>query len=368
MIGIYLHIPFCTSKCPYCDFYSLSGASDTDKDRYVQALITSLHEWASELNTKADTVYLGGGTPTLLGAKRLSLLLTAARDTFCVPTDAEITLEANPGDDLSELFAAFQAAGGNRVSLGVQSVNDVHLRTLGRRHTVADVDVAVAAARRAGIANLSMDLMLGTSGQTAADIRNSARRFADWGATHVSAYLLKIEHGTPYATAPPPLPDDDTAAALYLEAVDTFAAYGYAQYEISNFAKRGCESRHNLKYWNAEPYLGIGPAAHSFVQGKRWYYPRSLQAFLDGCAPLAENPNDTAIPENSPTEYAMLRLRLTEGLTEAGYTARFASPIPTEWRTKAAALPSRLVTVDADGIRLTPDGFLVSDAILARIL
>ncbi len=368
MLGLYLHVPFCASKCPYCDFYSLAGRTDDDKDRYLQTMIDSLRHWSSQLHTTADTVYLGGGTPTLLGADRLARLIAAARDAFSVPDGAEISLEANPGDDLNDILTAFAVAGGNRLSLGVQAVSDEHLQLLGRRHTVSDVDAAIAAARHAGISNVSCDLMLGTSEQTSADIRAAARRFAEWGARHVSAYLLKLESGTPYAAAPPALPDEDTAASLYLEAVAALKEQGYAQYEISNFARPGFESRHNLKYWCSEPYLGIGPAAHSFLDGKRLYYPRSLSAFLDGCEPLAENPNDTAIPENSPEEFAMLRLRLTAGLTETGYRTRFGSPIPLSWREKAAALPPHLVTVDAEGIRLTTEGFLVSDAILAHIL
>ncbi len=368
MIGLYLHVPFCASKCPYCDFYSLAGQTDEDKDRYLQAMLASLHEWASQLNTTADTVYLGGGTPTLLGPDRLARLIAAARDAFCVPNDAEITLEANPGDDLCDVLRAFVAVGGNRLSLGVQSVNERHLQILGRRHTVSDVNAAVIAAHRAGLSNISCDLMLGTSEQTVADVRTAARRFAEWGARHVSAYLLKLENGTPYAATPPSLPDEDEAAALYLEAVAALKEQGYAQYEISNFAQPDFESRHNLKYWNLEPYLGIGPAAHSFLNGSRLYYPCSLSAFLDGCEPLRETPDNTVIPENSPAEFAMLRLRLTAGLTEKGYLSRFGSSIPTVWREKAATLPPHLVTVDAKGIRLSPEGFLVSDAILAHIL
>ncbi len=368
MLGLYLHIPFCSSKCPYCDFYSLVGQTDEDKDRYVQAMIHSLQRWSAQLNTAADTLYLGGGTPSLLGARRLARLITAARDAFSVSDNAEITMEANPGDSLDEILSAFVSAGGNRLSLGVQAVNDEHLHLLGRRHTVSDVDTAVTAVHRAGIDNLSLDLMLGTSGQTRAHIAEAARRFADWGARHVSAYLLKLENGTSYAATPPPLPDEDTAAALYLETVSALEKNGYAQYEISNFSHPGFESRHNLKYWYLEPYLGIGPAAHSFIDGKRLYYPRSIAAFLAGEKPLPETPADTAIAENSPAEFAMLRLRLTQGLTERDFEHRFGSPIPADWREKADTLPSHLVTVDKNGIRLTPEGFLVSDAIIAHII
>lgn len=368
MIGLYLHVPFCVSKCPYCDFYSLTGSTDTDKDRYTAALLTALHDWAAHTGETADTVYLGGGTPSLLGAGRIHTLLKTARDAFHIPETAEITLEANPADNLDEVFRGFAAAGGNRVSLGVQAVNDDHLKVLGRRHTVRDVDSAVLAAHRAGLSNLSLDMMLATAGQTAADIHLAVRCFSDWGAKHVSAYLLKLESGTPYALSPPLLPDEDAAAALYLETVEALRENGYRQYEISNFAKTGYESRHNLKYWNSEPYLGIGPAAHSFIGGKRLYYPRSVTAFCEGAMPLPETDGASLFAENSPEEYAMLRFRLCEGLTEQGFAARFGSAIPAGWRKRAAALPPHLITADEYGIRLTAEGFLVSDAILARIL
>ena len=368
MLGLYVHIPFCASKCPYCDFYSLTDITDEGKDRYLQVLLSSLHSWSSKLNITADTIYLGGGTPSLLGAHRLAKLITAARNAFSVSDNVEITMEANPGDDLKEVFSAFACVGGNRLSLGVQSVNDEHLKRLGRRHTVSDVDTAVAAAHKAGINNLSFDLMLGTSGQTYTDIVTAVHRFSEWGARHVSAYLLKIEPHTPYAETRPVLPDEDSAAALYLDAVRALKETGYEQYEISNFSVAGFESRHNLKYWNSEPYLGIGPAAHSFIDGKRLYYPRSLSAFLDGNEPLPETPADTVIAENSPEEFAMLRLRLTKGLTEQAFQDRFGIPIPKAWRDKFAALPAHLVSVDQTGMRLTPEGFLVSDAILAHLL
>ncbi len=368
MLGLYLHIPFCMSKCPYCDFYSLVGCGDDEKNRYLTTLTAMLYKWAETLNMPADTIYLGGGTPTLLGAKRLEQLITNARTAFCVPDHAEITLEANPGDDLHEVLSAFRFVGGNRLSLGVQAVDDEKLQLLGRRHSVQQAEQTARLAHRLGLDNLSFDLMLATSEQTISDVQQAARRFADWGATHISAYLLKIEPNTPYALSCPPLPDDDQAATLYLEAVQSFAKHGYAQYEISNFAKPGYESRHNLKYWNSDPYIGIGPSAHSFVDGRRFFYPRSLSAFYDGQDPLAETTSDIDIPENSPAEYAMLRLRLTEGLTEHGFFSRFGQPIPTEWRKRAARIPPHLLIADEKGMRLTAAGFLVSDVILSRLL
>lgn len=366
MLGIYIHVPFCVSKCPYCDFYSLTGSTEETKDAYVQALIREMDRWATHGDT-VDTVYFGGGTPSLLGGARLARLLEAARRRFAFAADTEITLEANPADDLAETFAAFAAAGGNRISLGMQDADDTQLRRLGRRHTAAQVETAVAAAKAAGITNVSLDMMLGTEGQTAEQVKAAAARCAALGASHVSAYLLKLEPHTPFGNCPPPLPDEEETVALYHTAADELAKYGYEQYEISNFAKGGKVSRHNLKYWNLEPYIGLGPSAHSFYNGRRVYYPRSLEAFLAGCDPVLEGDNE-CIDENSPEEYAMLRLRLTEGLTEQGFAARYGTPIPARWRQKAEALPSSLVVTDTAGIRLTRDGFLVSDAVIAEIL
>ncbi len=363
--GIYIHVPFCTSKCPYCDFYSLTTADATLKDAYVDALCREMQKKAG---VQADTLYFGGGTPTLLGGKRIARLTETARACFAIPDTAEITLEGNPADFLYDTFAAFAAAGGNRLSLGMQSADAEILKTLGRRHTPADVVRTVEDARRVGIDNISLDMMLAVPGQTRAHIEQDIAACAALGALHISAYLLKVEENTPFFRMGEQLalPDDDTAAEYYLFAVDTLEKYGYRQYEISNFAKAGYESRHNLKYWRLEPYVGFGPAAHSFDGGKRWYYPRDIKAFIDGEPPIIDT--DGGIAVGSETEYAMLRLRLREGLRAADFYERFGERIPTAWMSAAAALPRSLVKIDETGIALTPEGFLVSDAVLIRIL
>lgn len=366
MIGLYIHVPFCVSKCPYCDFYSLA-ADETAMDAYTAAAVRAVEDWGRRLHERADTLYFGGGTPSLLGPSRLTRLIEAAAAAFGLQ-GAEITLEANPADELAELFSAFAAAGGNRLSVGMQAADDGTLRRLGRRHTAAQTIRTAEDARRAGINNLSLDLMLAVPGQTVDDIERATGVLDAVGATHASAYLLKREPDTPFGRHPPAgLPDDDAAAALYLAACEALERRGYKQYEISNFAREGCQSRHNLKYWNSDPYLGIGPSAHSFVAGRRFAYPRSLAAFLAGEEPLPEDPDDP-IADAGPEEYALLRLRLTEGLTEAGYRERFGAPLPAEWRRRAAALPPGLVLCDSDGIRLTRRGFLVSNAVLASLL
>ncbi len=364
--GLYIHVPFCLSKCPYCDFYSLCAPTQTQLEAYTLRVCAALEEWSVKLpNFTADTLYFGGGTPALLGGNRLDRIITKARACFGLP-QAEITLEANPADNLQETLMAFAAAGGNRLSLGMQSALPQELKALGRRHTPSDVQRTVSDARRAGLSNISLDLMLGIGGQTAETALQSAATAVALGATHLSAYMLKIEPHTPYASQTPVLPDEDATADIYLAVMEALDAQGYRQYEISNTARDGYESRHNLKYWHSLPYLGIGPAASSCAEGRRFAYPRDLAGFMDGGLPLEEP--DSTIAVGSPAEYALLRLRLTEGLAAAEYTARFGEELPPEWRTKALALPSRLVQADAAGIRLTREGFLLSNTLISHII
>ncbi len=363
-IGVYVHVPFCVRKCPYCDFYSFA-ADEPTKEAYVASILRDFEAYTG--NVMADTLYFGGGTPSLLGGERMAALVTAAKAAFSIPDDGEITMEANPGDELLSVFSAFKATGGNRVSIGVQAVDNATLRALGRRHTAKEAAAAVEAAHKAGISNVSVDLMLGLEGQTVADVKAAVKTVASWDVTHVSAYLLKIEPGTPFAAASLCLPDEDETATLYLEAVAALEKEGFLQYEISNFAKSGFESRHNLKYWNGEEYLGFGPAAHSFFEGERRYYERDLSGYLVGTnMPRLEE--DAAFLAGSEEEYALLRLRLREGLQEAAFSQKFEHSIPSEWRQKAEKLPPSLVTVSPEGIRLSAEGFLVSNAVFAAIL
>lgn len=367
-IGLYIHVPFCQGKCPYCDFYSAPPRDEEALDAYTAGVVAAMERWADRLDAPADTLYLGGGTPSLLGGRRLAAILEAARRhfrLFSLP-DTEVTLEANPADDLGDTLAAFAAAGGNRLSLGMQSCDPAELQALGRRHTPADVQRTVADARRVGIENLSLDLMLGIPRQTERSVRASVGCIAALGATHASAYLLKLEPDTPFGVCPPLVPDEDAAADLYEAAMEALEAAGYRQYEISNAAQPGRESRHNLKYWDSRPYLGIGPAASSCLECKRFQYPRDTAAFLAGQPPVEEPQGE--IPVGSPEEYALLRLRLTAGLTQGAFAARFGRPIPPEWLRRAAALPPALVTADGEGIRFSRRGFLVSNTLITHIL
>ncbi len=367
-MGLYIHIPFCVRKCPYCDFYSLP-ATEEALESYTAGLLMAMERWAQRLpDYRAETLYFGGGTPSLLGGERLAKLIRRAGELFHLFDGAtpEITLEANPADDLADTLAAFAAAGGNRLSLGMQSAYPEELAVLGRRHTPADVGRTLADARRVGLHNVSLDIMLGVSGQTVTTAVGSAERVAELGATHVSAYLLKVEPDTPYGACPPPLPEEDDTAEMYLAVMERLEQLGYRQYEISNAALPGYESRHNTLYWDSCPYLGLGPAASSCVQGKRFTFPRDIRHFLSGGEPVEEG--DAGISVGSPEEYALLRLRLTAGLQEEAFSRRFGVGLPERWREQAGNLPPTLVSVDGTGIRLTREGFLLSNPLIGHIL
>ena len=362
-IGLYIHVPFCTAKCPYCDFFSMA-ASENTLDEYTDCIIDKLNSASGKISRKADTLYFGGGTPNLLGGKRIARILRAARRGFTLE-NAEITVEANPGSDLSEFFLEIHEAGANRISLGLQSANENELRLLGRRHTPEDATRAVKDARKAGFRNISLDLMLAVQEQTEDSLRHSVRFCADLGVEHISAYLLTIEPHTVYWKNREQLrlPGEDETARFYLTACRLLENAGYRQYEISNFAKPGFESRHNLKYWHCEEYLGLGPSAHSFLNGQRFHWERNLRAFLGGAEPVQDGEG------GSFDEFAMLRLRLTEGLTDAACRSRFGSPIP-ERICRAAKLyePGKLTECGENGFHFTPHGFLLSDLLTGEIL
>lgn len=362
-IGLYVHVPFCDGKCPYCDFYSIRGTEER-MDEYTNCIIDNIKYYSNIAGRKADTLYFGGGTPSLLGAKRMIRILEAARKGFGLE-QAEITVEANPGDDLSGFFREIRAAGVNRLSLGLQSADDAELRLLGRRHTAEQAARCAADAHAAGFENLSLDLMLAVQDQTEESLRRSVAFCARAGAQHVSAYLLKVEPGTAYFKNRQALrlPDEDGAASLYLLACAELERAGFRQYEISNFSEDGFQSRHNLKYWHDEEYLGFGPAAHSFLDGRRFSNKKSIGSFLRGDDPEPQGDG------GGFEEFAMLALRLTEGLTDARCGEWFGHPVPERMKAAARRYESAGLTVcGEDGFHFTPKGFLVSNALTAQIL
>lgn len=361
-IGLYLHIPFCRSKCPYCDFFS-KRADEAEYDSYTDLLCERIGLYAKRLGRRADTVYFGGGTPGLLGSERLCRLLFCAKESFDVCAGAEVTLEVNPERKNID-FDALRRGGFNRVSIGLQSANDNELRLLGRLHSAKNASDCIRQAQNAGFDNISLDLMIATPAQTMDSLKRSIDFCASHGAAHVSAYLLKIEPGTAYYRKKESLvlPDDDEQAEMYLYAVSLLKEYGYFQYEISNFARAGAESRHNLKYWHDEEYLGLGPAAHSFIDGRRRYFDRSFESFAD----------DRSIDDGeggSIEEYIMLGLRLSEGVSFMRFTERFGCSVPEEYLSNAwKFIKAGYTEVTDEYMRLTQKGFLLSNALIGEIL
>ena len=370
-LGLYFHIPFCKGKCPYCDFYSLADKSlhTAYKEAVCEEIktLSRCREFAADAHSRTvDTVYFGGGTPSEWGAENIRCVLQAVREQFSLAADAEITVECNPSTpDLETFFAVCAESGVNRISLGMQSAVDRERKKLGRRANAEDVKAALCAARKAGISNCSLDLMIGIPDQTAESLQQSLQFLVDSQVPHASVYLLSVEEGTFFHKNQNDLnlPDEDTAASFYLQTVDFLNRNGLQQYEISNFARPGSESRHNSRYWEQKDYLGFGPAAHSFLNGKRFGFANDIHAFLQGRPPQEyDNGGDFE-------EYVMLRLRLTKGLTQTDCRQKFGFDIPPSLLRAAAKYEKQnLIICGSEGIRLTPKGFLVSNMLIADLL
>ncbi|MDD3164533.1 MAG: radical SAM family heme chaperone HemW [Oscillospiraceae bacterium] len=373
-LGIYVHIPFCRSKCEYCDFYSIGGSRDRDlMDRYVQALVTHIRETARGAGDYlVDTVYFGGGTPSFFGADGLKRILGELYKRFDIAPDAEITMEANPDSVSLRELRALRRAGFNRISLGVQNDADEMLKALGRPHTYGQAVSAVRVAREAGFDNLSLDLMYGLPNQTRAQWMNTLRHVVELKPEHLSCYGLKVEPGTPLAGYEDcaNLPDDDAQADMYLYAVSALESYGYNQYEISNFARTGFESLHNLRYWLGGEYLGFGPAAASNFAGKRFTCAPDLPGYIDGIAHGGAILSECVqIPMRERAgEYLMLRLRTAAGIEEEEYVKTFLMAFrPLERELKQYA-EQGFAEYQRGRWRLTPKGFLVSNQIIGKLL
>ncbi len=361
-IGLYIHIPFCKSKCPYCNFYSL--CDNKIANEYTEKVLFSIEEYSKKIHRTANTLYIGGGTPPLLGGDNLLKIVEGVKKYFNLTNDAEITCEVNPASADKDFFDTLFKAGVNRISMGVQSGIDSELISLGRKHTTEQVVETVKNAKNAWFENISLDLMLGIPNQTIESLQKSIEFFVSLNPMHISAYLLKIEPDTYFGkNTPRNLPDEELCADLYEKTVEILDKNGYYQYETSNFAKEGFESKHNLKYWHCEEYLGLGPSAHSFIDGERFFYPSSITDFISGNSPVSDgNGGDFE-------EYAMLTLRLAEGLTFENVKERFNLDIPQSMIESARVLSQiGLVTLDEFGIRLTPKGQLVSNAVIGKLL
>ncbi len=373
-LGIYIHIPFCKSKCDYCDFYSLAGAEER-MDAYQKALLAHMKETSLVAGKiLVDTVYFGGGTPSYYGEKRLRELLKAIKKLFRVEKDAEITLEANPDSVTVQSLKALRRAGFNRISIGLQSACPEELSDIHRPHSVQQGDAAVAAARAAKLQNLSLDLIYGLPGQSEESWHATVEHALSLNPEHLSCYGLKVEDGTPLAARVgrgEVLPDDDTQAEMYLWTVERLKQAGYEQYEISNFAKPGYESRHNLRYWLMRPYVGFGPGAHSDFGGRRYAWIRDLDGYIKGVLEGGEllESQDLIPQRERGGEYLMLRLRTALGIEEWEYRRTyFMDFTPIEARLKEFAAQGWAEQTEEGRWRLTPKGFLVSNQLIGDLL
>lgn len=333
-VSLYLHFPFCERKCRYCDF--LSGpASEETRARYVEALCREISGRAGEVFV-LDTIFLGGGTPSLLTARQLEQILEAVRTNFKVLPDAEISMEVNPGTADVQKLRAYRELGVNRLSIGVQSFREEELRLLGRIHTAEQAEKVVREARQAGFDNLNLDLMSALPGQTLREWKQNLAKAAALGPEHISAYSLILEEGTPLYAAYkrgtlPPLPGEEEDRAMYHCTEEDLSKYGYFRYEISNYARSGRECRHNCGYWTGHEYLGLGLGASSLLCGERFHEPGDMQEYLSeidrgGWGRLRRD-REVLTLQDRMEEFMFLGLRMTAGVSDVEFEARFGATI-----------------------------------------
>ena len=356
--GLYIHIPFCVKKCGYCDFFSLSGQPETLKERYVQRLI----EEVSTIGETVETVFIGGGTPSCLP---LHLLLDLVR--ACPVRDGgEFTVEVNPGTVDEDYLTALRRAGVNRLSIGVQSLQDDELKRLGRIHTADVFYECFSAARKAGFTNINVDLMFAFPGQTKESFADTVQKICALEPEHISCYALIVEEGTPFYAEGVREVDDELDRELYHLAADYFAANGYRQYETSNFAKEGYACRHNINYWQCGEYYGCGAAAHAYLQGKRSHHPASIEGYTKGESPVVD---EVLSVEKQRSEFCVMMLRMTDGIDKALYQRRFNEPVENRFgKVISKWVEAGLLLDDEKSCRLTERGMDLANTVMCDFL
>jgi len=373
MVSLYIHIPFCRAKCRYCDFNSYAGLEGMYEE-YVGALVAEAEGWKGK-DLRAETVYFGGGTPTVLAPSQMARIFAACQESFTFTQGAETTLEANPGTAGLEHFVPLRGLGFNRLSLGLQSFDDGMLELLGRIHSAEEGRRAYREAREAGFQNISLDLMYALPGQSLGRWKDTLRQALRLGPEHLSLYPLTLEAGTPLAAdvaqgrLPPP--DEDLAAEMYELAEDSLGKAGYEHYELSNWARPGFYAQHNLTYWHNHPYLGLGAGAHSYYGGERYHnvlHPVDyIRLVGEGRSPIAER--EAIGQELEMAETAILGLRLCQGLEMHDFEARFRRSFWEVYGVQAAELVG-LGLLERTGakLRLTRRGRLLGNEVFARFL
>lgn len=376
--GIYIHIPFCRSRCSYCDF-ATGMYETTAADRYVRALFREIRDWKEiEPADSVDTIYLGGGTPSLLLTEQIEQILSAVRARFDVSVGAEVTIEMNPGDGEGKLdkLLSWRRLGINRVSFGAQTFDDEGLKQLGRTHTAADIRRTFQDLRAAGFTNINFDLIAGLSGQTLAGWERNLDQALALRPEHLSLYLLDVHEGTPLADqirrGLRAQPDDDLTAEMYRLLIERVCAAGYEHYEISNFCLLGHEARHNTRYWTGAPYYGFGCSAHSYDgRRRRWSNERDSARYAalieGGRSPIVEIVELSE--QDVRSESMFLGLRLMRGLDMRALELRFGADLRKEHRDELARFQEAgLIEIDGDLLRLTRDGALLSNEVFASFV
>lgn len=366
-LSLYLHIPFCVKKCAYCDFPSHAGR-EQDIPAYVEALKGEIMEagrtWP---NRRVETVFFGGGTPSILTGSQMKTLMDAVFSSFSVAPDAEISMEANPGTLTEKKLAAYRSAGINRISIGVQAMNDRLLRNIGRIHTTEEAVQAVLLAKGAGFDSINIDLMYGLPGQSIDDFTDTLNRALSLPVTHLSMYSLIVEEGTPLyrrVEQGESVPGDEETLQMQHTAAQIAAKHGLFRYEISNYARPGFECRHNLVYWRRGDYLGLGCAAHSMMENARFSNTASLSDYLAGVRQADYQPLDET---DALTETVMLALRTSEGMDMTVYRALSGRDFPKKERTIARLISEGLASLENDRLMLTERGMDVLNAVIEAL-
>ena len=372
-LSIYIHVPFCIRKCEYCDFYSLCDLSL--RADYVEALIAQIKDFRSEAKNKlVDTIYFGGGTPSLLSGEEIVRILKTVRSVFRVSDDAEITMEANPGTLDPEKLSAYHAAGVNRLSLGLQSADSGELKRLGRIHTKEEFENSFLLARLEGFQNINVDIMYALPNQTEQTLAATLDYVIALDPDHISFYGLKIEPETPFGkdeNIEATLPVEDTQADMYLNSVQKLEEAGFLQYEISNFSKPGFECHHNVKNWKCQDYIGFGPAAHSLFEGVRFSYKKEIRSFI--ADPLQRgnliDDYDEQTKADIAKQFVMLGFRLRLGIDVAEYAGRFNDDFEARYLKKMTRfIENQYILPTKTGYRLSRQGLLISNYILSELI
>jgi len=365
--GIYLHIPFCRSRCSYCDFATDVYKNSEAVDRYVCALVNEIRNAVSGLDSVIDTIYFGGGTPSLLGPDQVEKILDVVHSEFSIASSAEVTMEMNPATVTLGSLKGYRSIGINRASFGVQTFDDTELKRLARGHDAEDARTTFRLLRDTGFENVSFDLIAGLPRQTLADWERNLDEALALQPEHLSLYLLEIHEGTPLSTqvrdGRQPMPDENLAAEMYELMLDKVTAAGYEQYEISNFAKPGFESRHNTKYWRLEPVYGYGVSAHSFDGSQRYANERDTAKYVE----RIEGPGGAEVMReriDAASEFVFLGLRLNCGIDLAQYKERFGVDLVEKYSAELTELQDAdLIKIDDAILRLTRRGMLFSNEV-----